>query len=248
MGSPIRDESASEMAVLSKAAYDYYHGDHELAREELEAYGLPYKIDEEHSDQNSVTIVKQDGSAVISYRGTDFTNPADLLADFHILMGVHSNPWMQPLHSMNRFEEASQKYERVKAKHGEPKLTGHSLGGAQALHVARKYGADAIVFNPGSSPFAEPFHALLSYDKPQTIYTTGDDSISYSSYLFDRNDRVILVPRKDKDHFYSHSLLNFLPPRTSSKDAPVYLDSIDMETQERIPLCELYPELCWQSG
>ena len=81
-----------EYAVLSKVAYDVYYGDVELADEELRAYGLPYRVDVEHSDRNSVTIVKPDGSAVISYRGTDFTNPSDLLADFQILMGVHSNP------------------------------------------------------------------------------------------------------------------------------------------------------------
>ena len=241
-------DEQGEYAVLSKAAYDVYYGDVDLANKELEAYGLPYKIDEEHSDRNSVTIVKPDGSAVISYRGTDFTNVADLLADFQILMGVHSNPLMQQQNAMNRFEDASVKYEKVEAKHGQPKLTGHSLGGAQALHVARKYGGDAVVFNPGSSPFAEPFHTLLSNDKPQTIFTTGDDPISYSSYMFDRNDRVILVPRKDRENFYSHSLVNFLPARVSRIDPPVYLDSIDMETQERISLCELYPDLCRKIG
>ena len=50
-----------EYAVLSKAAYDWYHGDHDLAKEELEAYGLPYRFDTEHSDANSVTIVNQTG-------------------------------------------------------------------------------------------------------------------------------------------------------------------------------------------
>ena len=159
-----------EYAVLSKAAYDWYHGEHDLAKEELQAYGLPYRFDTEHSDANSVTIVKPDGSAVVSYRGTVVSNPSDLLADFQIVMGVHSNPWMQHLNAMNRFEDASRKYERVQEKYGDVKLTGHSLGGAQALATARRHSADAIVFNPGSSPFSEPFHYLLSDDKPQTIY------------------------------------------------------------------------------
>ena len=174
-----------------------------------------------------------------------------LLADFHILTGVHSNPLMQQLHAMNRFEDASRKYETVKEKYKNVKLTGHSLGGAQALHVARQYGEDAIVFNPGSSPFAEPFHTMLSNDKPQTIYTTGDDVISYSSYLFDTNDRVIVVPRKDSKH-YSHSLVNFLPTRTPSAEGqtnpPEYLDldldPINVETRQRVKFCEEFPDLC----
>ena len=214
-----------EYAVLSKAAYDWYHGDHDLAKEELEAYGLPYRFDTDHSDANSVTIVKPDGSAVLSYRGTVLSNPSDLLADFQIVMGVHSNPWMQQMNAMNRFEEASRKYERVQEKYGNVKLTGHSLGGSQALATARRHSADAIVFNPGSSPFSEPFHYLLSDDKPQTIYTTGDDPISYSSYLFDRNDKVILVSKKERSGYSTHSLINFLPPRRNRRE-PEYLQPV----------------------
>jgi hypothetical protein len=238
------NEEASEMAVLSKSAYDVYFGNVKQANEELESYGLNYRIDEEHTDENSVTIIKPDGSAVIAYRGTDFTNPSDLLADFQILMGVHSNPLMQPLHAMNRFEDANIKYNKVKQKYGVPKLTGHSLGGAQALHVARRNNVDSIVFNPGSSPFAEPFNWLLTSDKPQTIYTTGDDPISYSSYMFDRNDNLIVVPRKDRENFYSHSLVNFLPPRRQAIEPPIWMNPVELETRQTVPFCEIYPELC----
>jgi len=65
--SNIKMNEQEEYAVLSKAAYDWYHGEHDLAKEELQAYGLPYRFDTEHSDANSVTIVKPDGSAVVSY-------------------------------------------------------------------------------------------------------------------------------------------------------------------------------------
>ena len=61
------------------------------------------------------------------------SNPSDLLADFQIVMGVHSNPWMQQMNAMNRFEEASRKYERVQEKYGNVKLTGHSLSAHQVL-------------------------------------------------------------------------------------------------------------------
>ena len=57
-----------EYAVLSKAAYDWYHGEHDLAKEELQAYGLPYRFDTEHSDANSVTIVNQTGCSCIASR------------------------------------------------------------------------------------------------------------------------------------------------------------------------------------
>lgn len=235
-------DTPSEYAVLSKASYDFYYGHHKEARAELDAYGFEnYRIDEDHSDGNSITIVRPDTSAVISYRGTDFTSASDLLADWQILVGLHSNPFMEPLNPSNRFEEASQKYERVKEKYPNVSLTGHSLGGAQALHVARRHSADSYTFNPGASPFAEPF-TLLTSDRPQTVFTTGDDFISYASYL--SKDHIITVPRKDKMQYYSHSLVNFLPPRVSHKKPPDYLDSIHKETYERINMCDLFPELC----
>lgn len=237
-------DEQGEYAVLSKAAYDWYYGNHSLAKNELKAYGLNYQFDEDHSDRNSVVITKPDGSAVISYRGTDFTNPSDIFADFHILAGVHSNPLMKQQHAMNRFEEASTKYTDVKRRYNDVMLTGHSLGGSQALHVARRFGGDAVVFNPGSSPLAEPFHTLLTSDRPQTIYTTGDDPISYSSFLFDKNDKIVLVPRKDREKYYSHSLANFLPARSTITEPPAYLDAVHLETRERVKFCEIFPELC----
>mgnify|MGYP003133964050 CR=1 FL=1 len=237
-------EEDFEYAVLSKAAYDWYHGDHELAKQELEAYNLPYEFDLDNSDDNSVTVVRPDGSAVLSYRGTDITNPSDIFADSQIFLGLHSNPLMQPLNPLNRFESANQKYEKVKDKYPNLTLTGHSLGGSQALHVARKHGADSITFNPGSSPLGEMFHSILSSDKPQKIYTTGDDLISYSSYLFDRKDDMILVPKKEHNLYYSHSLMHFLPPRKSIEIPPDYINPIHKDTFEKISMCEIFPDLC----
>ena len=65
------DEQA-EYSVLSKAAYDYFHGGEALAQSELREYGLgSYGIDDGLSDEHAVVITRPDGSAVVSYRGTD---------------------------------------------------------------------------------------------------------------------------------------------------------------------------------
>ena len=76
------DEQA-EYAVLSKAAYDFFHGGEALARSELQEYGLgDHQIDEALSDNRAVVITRPDGSAVVSYRGTD--HMSDLAPDFQI--------------------------------------------------------------------------------------------------------------------------------------------------------------------
>ena len=89
------DEQA-EYAVLSKAAYDFFHGGEALARSELQEYGLgDHQIDEALSDDHAVVITRPDGSAVVSYRGTDHIS--DLAPDFQIALGYHHNPMLQPM-------------------------------------------------------------------------------------------------------------------------------------------------------
>ena len=134
-----------EAAVLSKSAYDYFREGPGVAQKELSEYGLEgYQIDTSLSDDYSVVIERPDGSAVISYRGTDALE--DVMPDIQILLGRHS-PFLDrfAVHRQlitDRFERASEKFEATVSKHTEVAyLTGHSLGGSQAISVARKHGA-----------------------------------------------------------------------------------------------------------
>ena len=56
------DEQA-EYSVLSKAAYDFFHGGEVLAQSELQEYGLgDHRIDGALSDDHAVVITRPDGS------------------------------------------------------------------------------------------------------------------------------------------------------------------------------------------
>jgi hypothetical protein len=242
-----------EAAVLSKAAYDYFRQGPTVAQEELSEYGLKgYQVDTSLSDDYSVVIERPDGSAVISYRGTDSLE--DVIPDIQIVLGRHSpfaDRFAVHRHVLtDRFERASQKFVDASAKHRVAYVTGHSLGGTQSISVARKHGSRAVAFNPGSSPLVEMVHAGICSvadcgENRQTIYTTGSDPISYGSYLFDRaTDDVITVPPKHGGDLISHSLLHFLPPRSSVE--PEWMQPIVVRTGERRPFCEVYPHLCPQ--
>ena len=249
------DEQA-EYSVLSKAAYDYFHGGRSLAQTELQEYGLGgYGIDAALSDDRAVVITRPDGSAVVSYRGTDHLS--DLVPDFQIALGYHQNPWLQSIGAAaaylasDRFTDARERFSKAKAKHNNVSVTGHSLGGTLALHTARSNaGTRAIVFNPGSTPLAEPFHAAYcsaydcGYTVKQRIYSTGYDPISLLSYLFDgATDDVIPVEPKDTGDYLSHGLVHFLPRRRMGEH-PAYLDPVFLPSGERVPFCQLFPELC----
>lgn len=101
-----------------------------------------YKVDRENTNPNATTFVNDNGEAIISYRGTNPSNADDLAADAHILRGSRSH---------KRFADAEELARRVKAKYKNVQATGHSLGGTQALHVNKKLGVDAHVFNPGAT-------------------------------------------------------------------------------------------------
>ena len=242
-----------EAAVLSKAAYDYFREGPGVAQKELSEYGFEgYHLDTSLSDEYSVVIKRPNGSAVISYRGTDAME--DVMPDIQIVLGRHS-PFVDrfAVHRhliTDRFERASQKFEAASAKHNIAYLTGHSLGASQSMAIARKHGARAVAFNPGSSPLVEMVHAGVCSmadcgEQRQTIYTTGTDLISFSSYLFDRaTDDVITVPAKHGGDLLSHSLIHFLPPRKQFTDEPEWLQPIVVRTGERRPFCQVYPHLC----
>ena len=142
--------------------YDYFHGGETLAQSELGEYGLgAYRIDDGLSDEHAVVITRPDGSAVVSYRGTDHIS--DLLPDFQIAMGYHQNKILQRMGAAashvagDRFADARNRYTRAKEKYDDVTLTGHSLGGQLALHTARRHGAQSIVFNPAAHRWPNRF-------------------------------------------------------------------------------------------
>lgn len=127
-------DRTKQLALLSKEAYNVgaqrSMGDWRVLK------GL--------TDDNS-TVYKNEttGEVVIAYRGTDPTRKGDLAADALIATGLQG--------TSQRFKEAEKKYKLVKTSFPNAKVTvtGHSLGGAQAMHVNRRFKVEAEVYNPG---------------------------------------------------------------------------------------------------
>lgn len=210
------DNNQALYSVLSKASYDYYKYGLNKAQKELGSYSQTkdFKIDPKLSNKNAV-VASQGNEVVISYRGTDLTNPSDLLADTEILLGRDKIK----VFLNDRFDEANSLYNKVKAEYPESEitLTGHSLGSAEAIYVGTKNNNRSVSFNEGTSPL----DALFSWagnpeaDKKQTVYITGKDIVSNLSILEPYN--IKFVSAKNDLNFLSHSLNYFLP----KKDEPV---------------------------
>jgi hypothetical protein len=108
-----------------------------------------WELDTDLSNSNRA-VYHKDGKAVVSFRGTDLSGSKnrwkDLGTDVLLALGLES--------MSTRFQNAKKTTDAALTKYGEGNvsLTGHSLGGSQALYVHQKTGLDTHAFNPGVSP------------------------------------------------------------------------------------------------
>ena len=210
------DSLKDEYSVLSKASYDYYYHGIESAQKELQSYAhtKDYHIDPKLSNKNAV-VLQNGNHVVISYRGTDLTNPSDLLADAEIMLGRDK----MKLFLNDRFDEANGLYNKVKTEYPDKEitLTGHSLGSAEAIYVGTKNNTRSVSFNEGTSPL----DALLSHlgskeaDEKQTVFITSKDIVSNLTILEPYDVRFVTA--KDDLNFVSHSLDYFLPSKDTGE-------------------------------
>ena len=83
------DETEYEHSVASQIAYDFENFGLDKAQENLDKELEGYVIDPALTDDYSTTIIKPDGSAIVSYRGTDIERPDDIMADIVIFSGLY---------------------------------------------------------------------------------------------------------------------------------------------------------------
>lgn len=202
-------------AVLSKLAYDTQNG--KSMKDKLRKYrlGNTMEVVPSLSDRNHTTFYnKKTKRAIVAYRGTDLGNVSDLFTDAAIFFGVER---MTP-----RFSDALSTAERAQKMFGKGNIdvTGHSLGGSEALYVNSKLGTPAHAYNPGKT--FQQFDLLSRYDKIRDlacptcdktreqnarVYTTGLDPISVNAGR--TRAAVQYVPPRGFD---VHGIDNFIPP------------------------------------
>lgn len=190
---------AQELARFSQAAYDPYNPDNQFD---------DWVIDRRLSDANKTVYSHVYGpEAVIAYRGTDWHNLSDVVADGFIAAGDTM--------LSGRFMRAENTAKRAALLYGKDNLTltGHSLGGAEALFVSRRLGITASAFNPGAA-FADIrqglvdsfFSKFFRHSKTKaSIYTTGRDPISIGS-VFGPEKHFVKKPKS----WNVHEIGNFL--------------------------------------
>jgi len=227
-------ESPYLYADLSAAAYQSFDESSQMAAQ----YG--YELDAELSNANRhVFHHPTTGKTVIAYRGTQIHNAGDLLTDAAIAAGFEEHT--------RRYHESQEVLKRAVQKYGKENihLTGHSLGGSIALHLANEYGVSASVYNPAFTPldvaeskrsgFHMRYGILPEWIHPDPakqrnihIFTTGVDPISALSLKSSGYSVFVVRPRSLNvhtiDNFTSHNRghlpVAFTPTSPTAPAAP----------------------------
>lgn len=203
---PVSKDRRQELARLSFLAYEGEDcRDCPSFRKAVRKQGLKdkYEVIKDLSDPDHVTFRdKSSGQATIAFRGTRLGNTRDLWSDAAILFGFQQYT--------SRFKSAERVTQKAIDRFGKGNVavTGHSLGGTQAIHAAHKHGVETHAFNPGAGlpKFMFGLGGLLAHlgdklgsraKKERThVYTTGIDPISNFSKFTPNSNHHFVAPNQ----------------------------------------------------
>ena len=152
---------------------------------------------------------------VTSFRGTDVSDPSDLLADAAIGLGLVRNS-SRFIAADEAFQDILDKYPPSEYSHI---LASHSLGGALNKHVYDSHHEQithAYNYNPGSSPFAatQPafinanlFSQVYGYDDKLTSIHVSGDWISKAVEADMSHENIVINPLPNTNN--PHSISQF---------------------------------------
>lgn len=221
-----------------------------------------FSKEKEFSQINAVIYTNiQTRTIIMAIRGTNLSNPSDLLTDVSVLTGT--------LKASKRYKDISDLFNKVYAKYGKYIgksllaykyiIVGHSLGGSLALQLLMD-NVDKIdsiyIFNVGSSVdqlrkgLATKIGKFLGVNyykkisKKINIYRVSGDPVSLTSRFLNGSYTEVESSKVDR-----HGMSNFLPAKPSK---PTFEPTIAIQTEPRKPswsytprpdLSEVKPEI-----
>lgn len=197
----IKKFKTSPFAIYAYASYMAYQ-EQNINNPIINKFFEKYYITKKHNDTNVLKVlvthrVKENNKIeryyIVAFKGTEPTNLKDLKADINIALKNQEND--------ERFKFCTAYVKMFKSipkyKNSRVVLTGHSLGGSIAIHVASNLNLPCVVFNPGSSIcremnynskmlvihkcYEDPICAFAGFSGTTHIYKTGKSALSAHS-------------------------------------------------------------------
>lgn len=144
-----------------------------------------YDIDTELSGPDRRVYVNSQKKAIIAFRGTNPSNKRDVWADLAMAAHLESKT--------NRFKNSLDVSRRAVDKYGAENIqvTGHSLGGSQAIYVANKLNLAGEAYNPFISS------SIRNKSDKFKVHVTVGDPVSYpGTYLVPQKNVNVHAPGK----------------------------------------------------
>ena len=169
-----RASGDADMGAASKLAYQHDLNilkNSSTANEETNkliktALGDSHELVPQFTDNDALTIKRPNNEYILAVRGTRVTNISDLISDEQILVGAN----------VNRFDKIEKVYTGLRAQNPNSKITvtGHSLGGYVAKHLADKYEfkdkkLDMVGFDVATSPIHIGMTIASAIEAPELI-------------------------------------------------------------------------------
>ena len=191
---------------------------HEDGLDEAKQFLIDEKIDYEidpllSNDSGLVLINNETGKAVVAYRGTDITSPADWLTALSIFKNQQGDDRV--------FIDAKKQLNDVIAEYGQPEeLVGFSRGGSVAMTLGNEFNVDTTTFNPFVN---KDLAFTLTSDATHNIVRTTTDPVSIGSNVPNPKFKVTqLDPLSDSiNPITNHALKQFLSNDSPRRTAPL---------------------------
>ena len=131
-----------QKAQMAKASAIAHDKNFEEAQDYLDQMDVPYKIDTNLSNKESLVLTNPEGDVKISYRGTKWNNLGDIKTNLQIITGQEEGG--------DQYNEAMEQVNKIKTKYGKlpNELIGFSKGSALGLNMGEKFGINTTSFNP----------------------------------------------------------------------------------------------------
>ena len=200
---PVAVRQKAQMAKASGIAHD--KESFTDAQDYLDQMEVPYKIDQELSNEDSLVLVgENNGDIKVAYRGTKWRNLEDIKGNASIAVGADEGS--------PQYNKALDQINKVKNKYKvlPDELVGFSKGSAIGLRMGEKFGIDTTNFNP----FLGKGLINAIGNSKNTIYRTATDFPSMGIALKGANPnydiKVIDAVKPSISPMKAHSLDNFI--------------------------------------
>lgn len=201
-------------AKLAKASDIFHKEGQQKAESYLNDNDLNYTIDWQLSNDSGLVLIDNNtGRAVVAYRGTDISSPADWITGLSMLRNEEAQNSV--------FREGKVQMEQVIQEYGQPQeLIGFSRGGTLAMTLGNEFGVNTTTFNPFVN---KNLATTLLADANHTIIRTTTDAVSIGANLPNPKFKVIQIAPKETslNPMTNHELVQFLDNDTPRRQPPL---------------------------